>query len=522
MKNSILWKTQNIIITFLFLMAVFIPFVLGVISPDKTISQSEKRSLAQLPAFPGKADDFKEYPGLFDSYYSDHFGLRNFFVTSYKKLKYRLGDSPSKDVTIGKDGWLFLGSILENYSNNDDPFGDYRNINLYSQEELKQTARYLSTVKEFLSAQGIQYIFIIAPNKHTIYYDKFSEYIVPENEFSAADQIVNYLREHTYVTVVDLREPFLKAKSEHQLFYKSDTHWNHFGANVAQYEIMKNIELMFPGKIHAEYQRMSIHKKMKSGDLGILMGIYDLKDVEPEPVFNADEPPFKILGKIREISPCISSSEKGQLKALVFRDSFFNLLVPYFARKLKKSTYVWDYLDSTRLFKLIEQDKPDIVIEEWVERKLPHVPGLDELCVLNQIMFDKSNTTLFSNEWKEISVNKYIDVEPKQLGALSLRINGKYPIVILPELEIEQSANYIVKISIEASDACKLTMYNSDVNKIGTSICSQRSKVDVGQNDIYLLFDQQNLGNYFRIGFENAIQDSQIKITELDIKKNEK
>jgi len=517
MTNSILWKIQNIIITLLFLLAVFIPFVLGFISRDLAISQTEKRSLAQLPAFPSKVDDFKEYPSLFDSYYSDHFGLRNVFVASYKKLKYQLGDSPSTHVTIGKDGWLFLGSIRKNYSHHKDPIGDYRNINLYSQDELKQMVVYMKTIKHFLSGQGIEYLFVIAPNKHTIYFDKLPNYMVKDNEFSATDQLVNYLREHTDVTVVDLRESLLKAKSEHQIYYKSDTHWNHFGANVAQYEIMKEIELMFPDKIHAESQNMVIKQRITSGDLGSFMGIYDLKDIHPEPVFNIDDNSLRVSGQIYDRLPCIYQSKTGQLKALVFRDSFFNYLVPYFARKFEYSVYLLGKLNAEQLIKYIELAKPDIVIEEWVERALPHVSYLGELYSLNnRMIFEHSNTTLFSNEWNKVSANKYVDIGIGKQNDLFLKIKGKYPIAMLEPLDVVSTQKYVVKITVESGSNSKIVLYNADVPTPGVYNCFQRAVVRKGANDIYLLFDKEPLGRYFRLAFMNAAET--FRVSSLEIK----
>ena len=66
--------------------------------------------------------------------------------------------------------------------------------------------------------------------------------------------------------------------------------------------------------------------------------------------------------------------EDQELNAVIFRDSFSQALEPYFSRKFKRSTYIWQKLNYSSLIKYIDLEKPDIVIEEWCERMLPHVP----------------------------------------------------------------------------------------------------------------------------------------------------
>src|SRR5690606_25145913 len=67
--------------------------------------------------------------------------------------------------------------------------------------------------------------------------------------------------------------------------------------------------------------------------------------------------------------------EDGELNALIFRDSFFTALVPYFSRQFKRSTYIWNRLDFTTLSEFVEKERPDIVIDQVVERTLPYLPN---------------------------------------------------------------------------------------------------------------------------------------------------
>jgi hypothetical protein len=54
-------------------------------------------------------------------------------------------------------------------------------------------------------------------------------------------------------------------------------------------------------------------------------------------------------------------------KAVLFRDSFFTKLVPFFAPHFRRSVYYWQYKFDCAV---IDQEKPDIVIQQIAEREL--------------------------------------------------------------------------------------------------------------------------------------------------------
>ena len=332
----------------------------------------EKRKLSKLPKLPVNIKEIEQFPAMFNRYYADHFGLRELLTHYYKMLKYSIGDSSSEHVTIGKNGWLFLGSIKNYYKGYSDPIGDVRNINLYSQQELEEFSLHINRLSDWLAKKGIQYIFIIAPNKHTIYFDQLPGDILKVNENSATDQLINYLREHSTVTQVDLRPALINAKQDHQLYYKTDTHWNGYGANIAQYEIMLEIEKLFPGKIQPELQNIE-DLVFSGGDLANFIGI-DINRIYAKPIFKNTCQPRKQPANAAGSTPYTLICDTQKLNGVIFKDSFFEALQPHFARKFNRSTYIKGKLDYPSLVKYIAQEKPDIIIEEWAERKLPYVP----------------------------------------------------------------------------------------------------------------------------------------------------
>jgi len=380
MDESILYRAEKIILILIFGLSIYIPFIGGVIQEDKISSTFEKRNLTKLPSIPKSIKEFKQFPEIFTLYYSDHFGLRETFTKAYFRLLNKLSDKSSvDDVTVGQDGWLFLGSIKPGYTKFNDPMGDAVNANLFPEKELVTFARSLMSVKNWLHNRGIEYVYIIAPNKHTIYSDKLPTYISKQNKESATDQLVSYLQEHTDIAVVDLRQVLKEEKKRHQAYFKTDTHWNHYGANAAQFSIMNKIKTLFPEKISPFLLNDSQFKILikGGGDLAKFAKIENIKRECPQPVFeNECIPVLEIIQtNDKKRQPYTMVCEAKELTAVIFRDSFFSALDPYISRYFHRSTYIWEKINYNSLMKYVEQEKPDIIIEEVIERSLPYIPS---------------------------------------------------------------------------------------------------------------------------------------------------
>ena len=380
MNERLLYQADKIILILVFALAIYTPLFIGVIEKDKIASSVEKRKLNPLPSVPATVQEFIEYPSAFNLYYSDHFGLREKFTKKYFELVNKHSSKSSvDDVTFGQDGWLFLGSIKPGYQGYNDPIGDAINVNLFTEKELEDFATSILAIKNWLSNRGIEYIYVIAPNKHTIYFEKLPKYISKQNEKYATDQLLLYLQEHTDVIVVDLRQVLLAEKKNHQVYFTGDTHWNHYGANVAQFEILKTIKTLFPDKISPSLLRDSQFTILTrdSDDLAGFAKIDRVPEDNPLPIFEETCLPVKEVPNIKVRDPYTLICENQELNAVIFRDSFFVALEPYIARQFHRSTYIYEKVNFDTLIKFVEREKPDIVIEEVVERSLPYIPSSD-------------------------------------------------------------------------------------------------------------------------------------------------
>lgn len=497
MINRTLYKGRNITTILILLVFMFLPLFVSIYKEDNLSSEKEKRKLANLPAMPESFDDIRKFPDLFDKYYSDNFGLRNYFLNYFKHLKFKLGDAPTAAVTIGKDGWLFLGSIKKGGNIFHDPIGDAMNTNLYSSHELRMHAKYIIAVHDWLMEKGIKYVFVIAPSKHSIYFDKLPDYITKLARYSATDQLVNYLGAHTQVPVVDLREPLLNEKNNHPLYYVTGTHWNFLGGNIAQYVIMQDLKKMFPEKISPTLYDYPIFEYHEATD----RGLEKAAGIEISPIAMAPYPVFEpgtsavfdtMLdnnGKSIERKTHTVINEANQIDALIYHDSFFKILKPYFTRKLRHSTLVWHRITYGSLNKQIKLRKPDIVIEQWVERILPFTNmKYDEfLNRLHQRIYSGSKFDSFSVDFQGITQNECLnEINDVMLKYRIICSGAKFFVRHLP---LSSDSEYVLNIKLTSPERHKLELSYIDADN---STNRFNMNIKKGSNNLYIPLDYPN------------------------------
>jgi len=363
-------------LTGLFLLALFLPALMTGISHKKAQGRlEEKRQLAEKPRFPEGTDAIITFPRQFEAYFNDHFSSREILIRSYNRLKIKLlKKSPQRNVLLGRDGWLFYARnhLLQ----------DFLGIDPFSPEDLQARQHLLEARQDWLASMGISYLFVVAPNKQTIYPEKMPEGYTHSQTPSRLDQLLDYLRSHSDIAVVDLRESFFSEKAKAKLYFSTDTHWNPKGAFIAYQRIMEALHhtlhdpRLVPRSL-ADYQ--SIASVRKGGDLAAMLGIEgDIKDPYDrlEPLFkpcsqqesmpnfmNRDWKPFP--------APVMRNCSKGDLRLVMFHDSFGNALRPYLSEHFKKSVYIrWNNTGEDLFKAVVLKEKPDVVIEEIVERMI--------------------------------------------------------------------------------------------------------------------------------------------------------
>lgn len=377
-------KIQDIMndtLIFVFIIWICIPIFGSVFGWDISDTIGEKRRLARCPVL--GIDPIKTIPDKFESFYQDHFGFRNGLIRSHNWIRYKLfkGASYGK-VFFGKGNWLFLAKS--------GTIADYLGQEPLTPDELDIWKNKLEQRQRWLSGKGIRYLFVIAPNKLTIYPEMLPDHVGKFKGQTRMDQLVTYLNQNSTIDLLDLRDALHEAKKTALVYHVTDTHWTDRGGFVAYLEIFKLLAQWFPDIQYLKINNFSTAIQKQQGDLAVMLGlgeelseeceIFQFRKLQEayfvEFVLNAQHPHFKQMFNKNKLA---TENKNGKYRLLFLHDSFgdHGRLQEYLCEKFSRSVCVPVTLDNSFLKSITEQEKPDIVIEEIAERKLRDIPLLD-------------------------------------------------------------------------------------------------------------------------------------------------
>jgi alginate O-acetyltransferase complex protein AlgJ len=352
-----------------FIIGLFLPLVL---THNRQESVTEKRKLAAFPELKWEQKTMTKFPSQFESFFNDHFGLRDQLTQVYSLYSIILKASSNPKVLIGLDDWLFYVNPVEGNS-----LEDYRRNDPLTPSELRNWKIGLEAKHKWLKQQGIPYLFVVVPDKYSIYPEYMPRHIRQVGKQTRLDQLIEYMKD-SEVPVLDLRPVLLAAKQQGQLFYKTDTHWNDFGAAIAQGEIIRTIQKNYPNltPINYAWQDFGL-REYKSGDIANMLNIsYFLKEMVPElhkPLPTCQKQIVEKHPEDQMKATFFTECRTDAPRVLIFRDSFFIALQPYISQYFAKAVYVWEWPDLNLLKKYQQYNLPEIVIEARVERHLKFI-----------------------------------------------------------------------------------------------------------------------------------------------------
>lgn len=345
----------------LFVGALWLPLLGMAFNAGRMSPEQENRRLAPFPSLSPDFRSLAAFPKDFKKYFEDNFGFRQTLVRGQAFVQLKLfGVSPSPRVMVGKDGWYFLA-----YEHS--PTGA-RLVPPLTNEELEVWRRLLEGRRDWLAARGIRYLFTIFPGKQTIYPEYLPDNFKPTGP-SRLDQLMAYLKEHSSLEVLDLRPALREAKSRHDLYYKTDTHWNFYGGFAAYRALARELGKSFQGlEPAAESETQSAEIKY-DGNLVLMMGLggsikEDAVDLSLRaPSFSkVGDRPVVISGHPKRVT--VTERKEPGPRLVMFHDSGETALIPFLPQHFSRAVFIYQpRLDPA----LIISERPDIVVQEMSE-----------------------------------------------------------------------------------------------------------------------------------------------------------
>jgi len=363
----------------LFLLILYLPGVGMMIRPPRapvySVMEEDLTSLKQgwhsgweanrpLPKLTWRLSSILAFPKDLGEYFRYNFAFRRDFIHWHTKLVGdAMGKSSSQTVVEGKHGWLFLGEH--------GTIQDYRGMLPFSTQQLQEWQQALESRRDWLARQGIHYLFVVCPDKHTIYPEYMPDKINRVHAQTRLDQLVRHLKEHSNVQILDLRTTLLEFKKIRLCYQPQESHWNGVGAFVGYQQIAERLHAWYPDLRVAAMSDCEISKQPnKLTDLLRLQGRADTRTIMDiiSPIGGFPAKLWQDTDPARQLVRS-SCSDAPIGKALVVCDSFGTAMMRFLAMHFREALFVWGGGDGFLAQDVLDL-KPDVVIQEIVERAL--------------------------------------------------------------------------------------------------------------------------------------------------------
>ena len=364
---------SRVLTVVLFGVAIALPAIDSVWQIDSTPRPIDTRTRIAKPSLDWAYSTIAEFPARYTQYYEDEFGFRSglYRMNQWFNLNaFRV--TGTDDAVYGSDGWLFYRPEIET---------DFQPLD---ERTLDQIVAKLGSYDSWLKSRGVQFVFMVVPNKSTIY----PEYLprgARSGEFpTRLDQLAERLEAmEDGVRFVDLRDVLIRAKSEERLYYKTDTHWSGGGQRISyevQLEVLADLFKPFSEFDPPALRASSISTQQHFSQLHTYRGFereriteYEIVDPRAEitNIWKPESTDGRTVWSVRD--------DLATPAAVILHDSFFQYerLIGELQRETFSDLVSIQYVQGTSMAPrirqtatVVERRQPDLVILEIVERNL--------------------------------------------------------------------------------------------------------------------------------------------------------
>jgi len=193
--------------------------MLNLASPKSEFSENENRYLAKLPDISFEKIINGEFMSEFESYTSDQFFLRDFFVSLKARIEKFFMRTENNGVYFCDDGYLIEKPVTyEKYD---------IDVNLEALKRLKDLKRYNVNL-------------MVVPNAYEILKDK-----LPENAYKPVyPEILSYINSYLKGSLISCNDPteILNENKDEYVYYRTDHHQTAFGGYLVYKKLSEILE----------------------------------------------------------------------------------------------------------------------------------------------------------------------------------------------------------------------------------------------------------------------------------------
>ncbi len=225
-------KKFFIVIIYLILIAPLVGTIIGV-----PVGKPVQKGKVQFPSI----NEFHfneqrvEYVFKVAKWFDGNNAFEGFYVRFWNQLRWAFGVSP--ELIKGEDGWIVDKKTAYEQLPASDRISDLN---------LQKTIELIKRLQNHLNLKGIKFAIVIVPFKSTVYAEKFVNSGVPIRTNTGLDRFQKAFLLND-VPFIDAQK-ILREKRDTPVFYKTDLHFNTYGAYWVSHKILEHFyeELHIP------------------------------------------------------------------------------------------------------------------------------------------------------------------------------------------------------------------------------------------------------------------------------------
>lgn len=339
-------------------------------------------------------------------YFEQHFALRSEIITADALIQSNLfGVSNLDSVIVGKDDWLFYSSTLNDFMGRD----------TLTQEQIDGIVHNLSLVQNRVEEHDAKFLFTVAPNKNTLYPQYMPSYYHADDSANRNRNLLNDALAKSTVDYCNLFDVF--DDTDETLYFARDSHWNNKGALLAYNAILTKL-----GKNHDDFSDADVVVRDDFvGDLNKM--IYPSYQKTEQNYYYGTEDMYTYTTQTTSVEESFIQTKNNNAEGSLFmyRDSFGNLLLPFFATAFNEATFSKSF--PIMLDFALSQYQPNDVVFEIAERNIDWFltqPPVMQAPVIDAGEIDLSNKSKYDVTVKTSENSPlYLEVSGLRVGELS-------------------------------------------------------------------------------------------------------
>ena len=453
---------RDLALTTAFLGCLYAPWVDEVVREDKVRGpKPELREAAERPVPPTSLEAAARWPSKYEPYFLDTFGLRDVLLRSRGLLYwFGLGVSPTNSIVRGEDGWIYTAINSSR--------AVHRGANPMTAHELQLWCNGLDQRTRWLKSLGVRYLYVVAPNKETIYPEHLPESWAPLSEDASTrlDQFASAIAQRD-VEFLDLRPTLRAAKARDrrgdEVITRLGTHWNGHGSLAAYRAMLERVHEWFPAVQPLSDEQISRLYNPGHGDTwGSHLYINDLLPQREWFLVHEGGPRHEIVASHNEPVRTTATRKPAATgpRVLMFHDSFGPYIQSLLAEAFPQALFLWQpKFDPLAVLAA----QPDLVIDFYVERAfttVEHLRDIDYGAALARLTPSEQQRLVWSTASSALRAERDGSELPRLAsGGFAVQLDARTRGVLLPVLQSSASQPLELLLEGQAPEDATIDIY---------------------------------------------------------------